>query len=84
MYSTYAQLVNTGSLGRLDALIESLEALQCKVRVDISSRLLELLIPEEKLDWVINGYITVFFDGFKDVADWSFRFQPAHPLAIAA
>jgi hypothetical protein len=84
MYSTQAQLLQTASLARLDVLIESLEALHCKVRVDVSSKLLELLIPEEKLDWVINGYITVFFDGFKDVADWSFRFQPAQPLALAA
>ncbi len=84
MYSTYAQLLQTASLARLDVLVESLEALHCRVRVDIASKLLELSIPEDKLDWIINGYITVFFDSFKDVADWSFRFQPAQPLALAA
>jgi hypothetical protein len=84
MYSTYARLLQTASLARLDALVESLEALHCKVHVDISSKLLELSIPEDKLDWIINGYITVFFDSFKDVADWSFRFQSNQPYAAAA
>lgn len=84
MYTTHAQLLQTASLARLDALVVSLEALQCKVRIDVSSKILRLFIPEDRLDWVINGYITVFFDSFRDVADWSFRFQPAETLALAA
>jgi hypothetical protein len=84
MYSTYAQLLQTASVDRLSVLVESLEALHCKVRVDVASKLLELSIPEDQLDWVINGFITVFFDGFKDVAAWSFRFHSPIPLAAAA
>jgi hypothetical protein len=79
-YTTYAHLANNISVARLESLVKSLEAQQLKVHLNLSQMCLELAVPEDKLDWVLNGFITVVFDGFKDVADWSFKFVPSSGL----
>ena len=84
-YKTYAQLNQGMKIPRLERLIKALEAHHCKVKLNLADMRLELDIPDEQLWWVMTGCITVFFERFRDVASWSFKFLPSsnfqEPLA---
>jgi hypothetical protein len=84
-YRTYAHLKATMQVPRLEKLVKDLEAQHCQVKLNLADMRLELDIPDEQLWWVMTGCITVFFECFKDVASWSFKFLPSasfqEPLA---
>ena len=79
-HATYARLKHEVSETRLERLVKALEAEDCKVGLDRKGGWLKVAIPDEKMWWVLTGCITVFFEDFKDVADWSFKFAPPRPL----
>ena len=83
-HATYARLNNYVSTSRLGELVGALEAQQCKVSFNLDDMQLTIRIPDERMWWVLTGCITVFFEDFKDVADWSFKFQATSPDALAA
>jgi hypothetical protein len=84
-YKTYAYLKNNMQVPRLEKLVKALEAQHCRVKLNMTDMRLELEIPDEQVWWVITGCITVFFERFRDVASWSFRFQPSSlPDTLAA
>jgi len=74
-HATYAHLNNEASTPRLERLVKELKAQHCEVKLDLNRGLLNVNIPDDKMWWVLTGCITVFFDDFKDVADWSFKFM---------
>jgi len=75
-HAAYAQLKTRVSESRLAGLIAALEAQDCKVQLNRREGWMNLAIPDEKMWWVLTGCITVFFENYKDVADWSFQFSP--------
>lgn len=75
-HAAYAQLKKSVSEQRLTGLIRALEAQDCKVHLNRREGWMNLDIPDEKMWWVLTGCITVFFEDYKDVADWSFQFSP--------
>ena len=83
-YTTYATLNETGSTLRLASLVKALEAQHCQVKLNLPDMRLELGIPDDRVWWVLTGCITVFFEGFKDVASWSFKFHSDQRAALAA
>ena len=83
-YKTYANLKTNAPMPRIEDLVKALEAEKCQVHLDWAKGRLEVDIPDEKLSWVINGYITVFFSSFQDIADWSFHFQSPAPNSLQA
>ena len=82
-HATYARLTG-GTPSRLERLVKALEAEQCKVRLNLGDGLLNVDIPDERLWWVLTGCITIFFEDYKDVAAWSFKFKPTPPGSLAA
>ena len=82
-HATYAQLKG-GHPSRLERLVKALEAQRCKVRLNLADGLLTVDIPDEQMWWVLTGCITIFFEDYKDVADWSFKFKPAAPGTLTA
>lgn len=75
-HAAYARLNKGVSFARVERMIAALEAQECRVRFDRDNGWLNIDIPDEKMWWVLTGCITVFFEKFKDVADWSFQFAP--------
>lgn len=83
-HATYARLKGETQPSRLERLIKALEAQQCKVQLNLADGLLNVDIPDEQMWWVLTGCITIFFEDFKDVADWSFKFGPTSPGPLTA
>jgi hypothetical protein len=81
---TYAQLNSEFSVPRLECLVKALEHRHCKVDLNLLDMRLDVEIPDEQMWWVLTGCITVFFEDFKDVASWSFRFTPTASKPLAA
>lgn len=82
-HATYARLKG-GRPSRLERLVKALEAQHCKVHLNLAEGLLNVDIPDEQMWWVLTGCITIFFEDYKDVADWSFKFKPTTPGALTA
>ena len=80
---TYAQLNQHYSVPRLEKLVHALERQRCRVRLDLREGRLDVEIPDDQMWWVLTGCITVFFEDFKDVASWSFKFLPSSPRSHA-
>ena len=79
-HATYARIKQHVPKARLQRLVTALEAEQCRVKLE--DGWLNVSIPDEKMWWVLTGCITVFFEDYSDVADWSFKFSSATgPLA---
>lgn len=83
-HAAYARLKKKVSEKRLAGFVEALEAQDCKVKLNRLEGWVNLSIPDEKMWWVLTGCITVFFEDFKDVADWSFQFSPPTPGSLEA
>ena len=83
-HAAYAQLKTSVSEKRLEGFIKALEAQDCKVQLNRREGWVNLAIPDEKMWWVLTGCITVFFEDFKDVADWSFQFSPPQRSSLEA
>ena len=83
-HATYARLKTGSQPSRLERLIKALEAEKCRVRLDLVDGFLNVEIPDERMWWVLTGCITIFFEDYKDVADWSFKFNSAAPSSLTA
>lgn len=81
---TYAQLNERYSVVRLEQLVQALERQRCKVGLNLLDMRLDVEIPDEQMWWVLTGCITVFFEDFKDVASWSFKFLSSASAPLAA
>lgn len=81
---TYVQLNERYSVARLEQLVRALERQRCKVGLNLLDMRLDVEIPDEQMWWVLTGCITVFFEDFKDVASWSFKFLPSASAPLAA
>jgi hypothetical protein len=87
VYVSRAVLHGRASPARTAALVDALERVGARVRVDLEHRYLRFALPCDRERWIVLGRLAELLDGFADIATWDPVFEERwtpHPPPFVA